>query len=331
MESWRGVLQGPLAAGSYWRPKIAMTAVKLGVFDLLSEGSQTAQHIAQRLGGDRRAWEVFLDALVAMRVVTKRARQYANTRLARRFLVSTSPEYAGHQLLFEDCHWELWGKLAQRLLLGRPLGQRSVFHTDAGATALLLEGLHRDALRIAPGLARALDLGGARNLLDVGGGAGTFSVSFCKENPRLRATIFDLPNALHVARRVAAECGLKDRIELIKGDFMTDPLPGTYDVAFVSNVLPGYGPRQNLSLLRKLFRALCAGGQIILRDVFLDDGRTSPSWGAVFSVDMLLHSSRGRCYTRSEVAAWLERAGFSDVTEVVPHEVLVGRKRPSPA
>ena len=49
-----------------------------------------------------------------------------------------------------------------------------------------------------------------------------------------------------------------------------------------------------------------------MRDVLMNEDRTGPTFGALFAVNLLLHSAAGRCYTFTEVGGWLTRAGFRD-------------------
>jgi hypothetical protein len=48
----------------------------------------------------------------------------------------------------------------------------------------------------------------------------------------------------------------------------------------------------------------------------LDDSRTQPISGAVFTLMMLLTTERGKCYSYVEVKAWLSTAGFKNIHEV---------------
>jgi ubiquinone/menaquinone biosynthesis C-methylase UbiE len=311
----------------HWSSKVLLTSVRLDIYSQLSGGPKTAGQVARRIGADPNALTVLLNALVALGLLQRRRNYYVNNPLSTRWLDSASPEYAGHQLLCEDRWWKLWDRLERRVLRGRPVLRRSVFHQDPKTTEELLLGLHRDALALAPRLVQRLPfLAQAESVLDVGGGSGTFSIAFCKAYPRLRATVVDLPYALAVARRVVAKAGMGRRVELVPCDVLKEPLPGQHTVVFISNLLHNFSPGQSQRLLRKSWQALHRGGWIVLRDVLLNEDRVSPAWGALFSVNMLLHSPHGRCYSRGEVTRWLEQAGFQEVREVQRNEVLVARK-----
>jgi hypothetical protein len=53
---------------------------------------------------------------------------------------------------------------------------------------------------------------------------------------------------------------------------------------------------------------------LILRDVFMSRDRTAPEWGALFSISLLLHTPRGRCYALDEILEWLRHAGFTRIS-----------------
>ncbi|MCL0102233.1 methyltransferase domain-containing protein, partial [Dehalococcoidia bacterium] len=201
-----------------------------------------------------------------------------------------------------------------------------IFHSDAANAERLLLGLHRDAGPIAQALAAMVDVGGVREMLDLGGGAGTYAIAFCERNPGLKATIFDLPNATRVARKVISDSGMDDRIQIRDGDFLVDSIYGTWGAVLMSNVLHGQASMENAELLGRVYEALEPGGRVIIRDVFMAEGLTSPTWGAVFSVNMLLHTVTGRCYSRDEIFEWLTLAGFAEINEIQPGEVAVAVK-----
>ncbi len=315
-----------LEPGANRRYRITITAVKLDLFSLLSRGPRSAAEVTEHYRGGDRAFEIFLNALTGMGLLEKRGGRFTNTSFAERFLVRGGKDYRGDQLVVDDADWALWGRLEETLLTGHTPLESSIFVSDSQIAERLLLGLHHDALEIAPALAARLPLGECRTLLDLGGGAGTYSVAFCARYPRLHATIFDLPSSIRVAGSVVRKSGMEERIRLVEGDFLKDPLPGGYDAVFMSNVLHGNGPEQNRELFRKVVAVLPAGGLVIVRDVIMDEDLTSPEFGAVFAVNMLLHSQEGRCYPCREISEWLEGAGFSQVEVLEPGSLLTARK-----
>jgi SAM-dependent methyltransferase len=300
--------------------------VRLDIFTKLAQGPSSAEEVAERCGGDARAFGVFLDALTGIGLVEKRHGRFSNTPFAQRHLVEGGEDYRGDQLVFDDRSWDLWGRLEETLMSGSPGMAKTVFESSSEAAERLLLGLHRDALSIAPGLAERLPLGDCEQLLDVGGGAGTYAVAFCRHFPKLRATIFDLPMGARLARLTVREAGMSDRIQVIEGNFLKDPLPRPYDAVFASNVLHSNGPDENRQLLRRVADCLTPGGIIVVRDILMNDELTQPVFGSVFSVNMLLHTPLGRCYAQSEIFEWLAEAGFVQAETVEPESVITAVK-----
>ena len=93
-------------------------------------------------------------------------------------------------------------------------------------------------------------------LLDVGGGPGTYTAAFLRAAPELRATLFDLPLVVEIARERLSAAGLLDRVTLVAGDFEKDPLPPGHDLAWLSAIIHQNGPAQNDALYARIFRAL---------------------------------------------------------------------------
>jgi ubiquinone/menaquinone biosynthesis C-methylase UbiE len=159
-------------------------------------------------------------------------------------------------------------------------------------------------------------------MLDLGGGSGAYAITFCQVQPKLSAVIFDLPGPLTLAYQLVSAAGLTDRISLIVGDFRTAPLPHGFDLALLSNILHGQSAETNQQILTAVFAALEPGGELILRDVLMNEDRTTPVFGALFAVNLALHSPVGCCYTFSEVSNWLAVAGFQDLEVLEPNAVL---------
>jgi cyclopropane fatty-acyl-phospholipid synthase-like methyltransferase len=295
--------------GSYWRSAILITAAHFDLFGWIGDQGKNPKAFAAHFGGRSDAWEIFLDALCGLGLLRKHAGQYANGAFAARRL---SREGAASLLPAHD-DWNTWGKLDSALTLGKRPATQQPFVSDRNKTQRLLHSLDRDAQEIAPYLIKSLPLSGSKTLLDVGGGLGSYAVAFCRHYPRLRVTLVEHPCVLPLARRAIAKAGMTKKVRIVGADLERDALPGGFDTVLVSNVLHGHGVSVNRSLLMKLERCLNFGGQLIVRDVFMNRQRTAPEWGTLFSVLLLLQTPQGRCYALDEIRAWLRRAGFSRI------------------
>jgi cyclopropane fatty-acyl-phospholipid synthase-like methyltransferase len=178
-----------------------------------------------------------------------------------------------------------------------------------------LLSLHRDARsRAADIIDRGwLDLTGFQQVLDLGGGAGTYAVAFCRAFPDIRVTLVDRAIAAALARDVVASAGYEDRITILEYDVDEGELPSDYDFIWISNVIHSRSYNANRALLERLYNRMQPGGLIAIHDLVMDETRTQPARGAVFSLQMLLSNGVGRCYSYQEIHTWLTGAGFTDV------------------
>ena len=310
-----------LAAG-HVEARILQVATSLQLFDILDAGGATAESVAQKLGADPTATVLLLNALVALACLEKDGDRYSLADVAQTFLVRKSPRYLGDMILFESSLWNCWAELEKAIRTGKPVRSPDMYQADPAETATFIRGMH--ALVAARGdaeaLAGALSLQNVNLLLDVGSGPGTYPIALCRRYPHLRVTIFDLPGTLAITRGFIEKSGLADRIALVPGDYRTDSIPGSHDLIFLSNIVHSESADTNRNLISKLYQSLEPGGKIVIKDHILDDDRTSPPVGAVFSLLMLLTTTAGRCYTFEEVRGWLAEAGCKRIREIsLPH------------
>jgi SAM-dependent methyltransferase len=165
----------------------------------------------------------------------------------------------------------------------------------------------------AADLVREIGPGSAVNLLDVGGASGTYTIAFLEAVPNMRATLFDRPEVVEMARARLERAGLLDRVALAAGDFYQDDLPPGHDLVLLSAIIHQNSLEQNLDLYRKVIGALVPGGRVVIRDHVMEPDRTSPRSGAIFAINMLVGTPGGGTYTFEEIKAGLTEAGFERV------------------
>jgi predicted O-methyltransferase YrrM len=312
--------------GYYWETKILLTAVKLDVFSAIDTRPKSAHEIAERIGADASTLGILLNALVAMRLLTKSGEVFSNSSTALTHLVRHSTQYVGHLLLLHDAEWSNWGRLEETIRTGRRMVDRHVFETDPELGSNVLTVLNRIGQQSGPDLAKRLNLTGKERILDLGGGAGTNAIAFCQVYPELTAIVFDLPATLRLTEKTVKEAGLESRIRLLPGDFNSDPLGGPYDLVLMSDVLHYQTFQMNRDLVEKVFASLDSGGRLVIKDRFLEESGAGPAWTTAFAVHILVNTQHGSCYRASDAAQWLTEAGFVSVVELEKTAVVQGVK-----
>lgn len=89
-----------------------------------------------------------------------------------------------------------------------------------------------------------------------------------------------------------------------------DPLPAGADPVWMSAIVHPNSRIENRRLFSKVFKALEPGGRIAIRDILMDEARTSPLSGALFAVNMLVGTRQGGTFTLAELGEDLAAAGF---------------------
>lgn len=118
--------------------------------------------------------------------------------------------------------------------------------------------------------------------------------------------MFDLPPVIETARRFAG-----DRVELIAGDFFTDPLPPA-DLYALGRILHDWSEPKIRALLGRIYAALPDGGGLLIAEKLLWHDRSGPVSTAMQSLNMLC-CTEGKERTLHEYEALLRDAGFSAV------------------
>ncbi|MCM2266008.1 MAG: acetylserotonin O-methyltransferase [Desulfuromonadales bacterium] len=293
--------------------KILLVANDLGLFRVLDR-ERGAVDVAGELGVDTRALELLMNALTALGLLEKGGDGYRNAPVAAQYLADDS--YRGH--IFRHIHhcWDSWNDLAGVIRRGGPdlVRESVILHDEEAWNRDFIRGMDDVTRELAPQVVSGLDLAGARRLLDVGGGPGTYARAFLAAYPQLtEVTIFDLPFALAVARERLEGYSRRDDVRLLAGDFHKDAFGDGFDAIWISQVLHSQSEAGCRTLLAKAVQALVPGGRLFVHEFLLDDSHAAPLTAALFAVHMLVMTAGGRAYGGSEVAGWLEEAGLVDI------------------
>ena len=310
---------------------VLITAAKSGLFDLL-DGDKALEplDIAEKLGYDQRATSILLHALAGMEIIEKRDDgSFANSEIADELLVRGRKYYQGDILAHTGNLIERWSKLPEVLKTECPA--RQGFSPDDGEVLKnFIMGMSNIARLSAEKIAESLDLSGSRKMLDLGGGPGTYAITFCARNPEMKAVVFDRPEVIEgITSGQIAESGLEKRVATLGGDYLRDSYGSGYDLVLVSNIIHSLGPEHNLDLLMNCRKAMADGGRIVVKDFLLDDDRVQPAFSSMFAVNMLVGTDEGNCYTIEEVRQWLTECGFSapELIDLSPQSrMLVAKK-----
>lgn len=287
-------------------------AAELGIFDLIPAAGITAEALAHAAGCSERGIRILLDALAALKVLSKQQNTYHVPDNLRPVLSETGAHTVIPMLRHRMTMLRGWAQLGWTVKAGFPAPRASGIRGPEGDLQAFVAAMDVVSRDVADDVVRQLQPLQFRRLLDVGAGPGTWTFAFLRAVPEATAVLFDLPHAIALARQKAREAGLEHRVEFVVGDFYRDELPGGADFAWVSAIAHQNSRQQNRDLFAKVYRALVPGGQIAVRDIVMEDDRTTPLEGALFAVNMLVATPTGGTYSLAEFREDLLAAGFAE-------------------
>jgi ubiquinone/menaquinone biosynthesis C-methylase UbiE len=281
-----------------------ITAVQqTGLLRALQSGPQTAQAYAEKLGLDRRAAGLVLDALVTLDLAVREQDAYDASPRVKALMPPRG--FAG------DAMENLWGHTLTFLRTGEPLArmdgslaEREASYREGVAwLGKLLEPTARE-------LASKLNDAPAR-VLDVGCGSGVWSLAIAERFPSVHVTGQDLPAVLESFTARAQSMGLGDRAATIPGDMHAAPLPqGGFDLVVIANVLRLETPDRAAALLARLATAVAPGGALLVVDALASGTPERERARALYALNLALRTQGGRVHSPAEITSWLEAAGL---------------------
>jgi len=301
---------------AYQASCVLAAAAELDLFAHLAPAAVTAQTLADRLGCDLRGIRALLDAMAALELVEKNGQSYRLAPFAAACLLGGREGSVLPMIQHQANCLRRWVQLPQVVKTGRPATRQPSLRGELADREAFLEAMDCNSRPLTGPVLAALEPLAFSHLLDVGGATGTWTIAFLRAAPGAIATLFDLPEAIPLARRRLAAEGLLHRVRLVGGDFYVDDLPGGADFAWLGAIVHQNSRQQNRDLFRKVWTALSPGGKLVIRDVLMDDSHTRPVAGALFAINMLVSTEAGATFSFAELREDLEVAGLTDVTLV---------------
>jgi acetylserotonin N-methyltransferase len=306
---------------AFRRSKTMFAAVALGVFDALAAGPKRLDELTGELQANADALERLLDACVGLELLRYSGLGYENAAVAGAYLTGSSPlRLTGYINYSNDATWKLWANLEDAVREGTHRWKQtygwdgpifSHFFRDEQAKRGFLMGMHGFGLISSPHVVAAFDLGCFQRLVDLGGATGHLAVAACERYPKLRAVVFDLPDAVPLAREVVGTTAVAPRIEIVAGDFFADPLPAA-DLFALGRIVHDWSEAKIVKLLSRIYSHLQPGGALLIAEKLLADDRSGPRWAQMQNLNMLT-CTEGKERTLGQYEQLLKAVGFSEV------------------
>ena len=307
---------------SFWSAKTLLSAVEVGLFTRLGDGSLTGAELQHALDLDQRANPDFFDTLVALRFLARDGNgpgaRYRNTQETAMFLDRRSPGYMGGFLEMANARlYPFWGCLTEALRTGKPQnelkhGGASMFeqlYSKPGRLEQFMEAMAGISAGNFKALAEQFDFSRYATLCDVGGANGLLSITVAKAHPHMHCVSVDLPAATAIAARKIAAAGLGERVSVQTLDIFAAPLPNA-DVITMGMILHDWNLEKKKYLVKAAYDALPPDGAFVAVENIIDDERRENAFGLLMSLNMLIEFGDAFDFTGADFSSWCREAGF---------------------
>lgn len=313
-----------------WISQAIYVAAELGLADRLASGEQLAEQLAEQLGADAGALHRLLRALVTIDVCREsEGGAFCITRMGRlltsdhgRSLRAWARWWGGHL-------WPVWGDLLDSVQTGISARQRAsggdgaeALERDSAAAELFHQAMGQLTRVEAEEVVRAYSFEGVTTVVDVGGGRGELLGCILEANPACRGVLLDRPHALARAEQHLRSVGVRDRCDLVAGDFFED-VPRGGDLYILKSVVHDWNDERASCLLQRCRRAMSPAARLLIVERLLPERLTNSTRDrAIVQSDLhMLIGPGGLERSESELLRLTERAGLR-VDRVLPAGVV---------
>ena len=302
----------------YWVSQLVFVAAKLGIAEQLARGPRTPEALAKKVGADAGALRRVLRALASIGIFAETARgTFKLTPLAATLREDAPSSLKNFALMIvEGYNWSAWQELLDGVktgllpfprVHGQPIFDYLRDHPEDdrifSASMASISGPENAAV------ARALDFGRFRTLVDVGGAHGHLLATILGRHRRLRGILYDQPQVVAnaPASRFITAKAVAGRISVEGGNFF-NAVPQGADAYIMKYIMHDWTDDQCARILGHCRRAMAPGGRVLVVEHVIRPGN-APDWGKMLDINMLVLTG-GRERTKDEFAALFARAGL---------------------
>lgn len=318
------------------RAAALQTALELELFTRIADGNQSIPALLRVTNWSERGSRILLDAMVFLGLLTKQLNEYALTPTSDTFLVKSKSTYIGDALLARLA-WGTREQASRAVKSGKPVKQ--VFNeaselARAQRASIDLQNWQSESARLQSVWERlgwASDILGQARVLAISCGSALKVLSILYSNGKAHATLLDSPAVLAVAKQLAAEMQILDRVTFSEEDMLTTTwAPNSFDLAWIGGKTQYLSLMQNIGVLRHVYEGLAENGRVVVEAPMSDDARRGPGAIPLHGLDVLLGSAEGDIYTITEYRGMLEAAGFFRAEAVKDEPGLMQAHRLAP-
>jgi hypothetical protein len=246
-----------------WITRALYAVAQLGIADLLRDGAQTSEFLAQATGTNASALYRLLRTLASLGVfVEDETARFGLTPIGQYLQTDIPGSLRAWAIYTGDENYRAWeamlhsvqtGESAFEQVFGMPVNDYRSHHPEVATR--FNQAMTQWSQQAVPAIATAYDFSTVTRVVDVGGGQGDFLIALLQAYPHLQGVLVELPHVTAVAQPRITAAGLADRCTVMGGDFFSE-VPSGGDLYILKNVIESFPEERTLQLLQNCHRAM---------------------------------------------------------------------------
>lgn len=321
---------------------------KLGIldyiFDQREKGGPSAEEISETLSLSPYGVGVLLEIALTSNIVSKNDDDHYELTKVGYFLNYNETTSVNLNFANDVCYKGLF-HLNESIKTGKPEGLKELGHWPT-----IYEGLsqlkpaeqkawfdfdhHYSDDIFAESLERIFERK-PKNLFDIGGNTGKFSIKCCNFDKEVNVTIIDLPGQLKMAMANAEKNGFKDRISGYAIDWLSEnpEIPKGADLIWMCQFLDCFSEEEILKVLSTCAESMDSDAELVIVETFTDRQAFRASQFILEATSLyftVLANGNSKMYPASVFLKLIDKAGLQlqeDIKLGDFHTMLVCKKK----
>ena len=302
---------------------VIYVAAKLGIAELLRDGPQSLNELANATRAEPHALGRLLTALSTVGLCTRAGEdRYSLTELGSALDGSSELSFKGWAIFEGEMVSKSWSGMLESIMTGKTaaqlLGVSNHFDlmSRSPENVRVFNAAMVDLTRlVTPNILSAYNFGHISHLMDVGGGSGELIGAVAMEYPQIRGTVFDLPRCSDIANNHLKRVGVSDRAAFVAGDFF-ETIPAIADAVILKSIIHDWNDERSVLILRNCRQALPENGTLLLVERIMPESPTvtdDDKANAMSDLNML-RGPGGLERTEKEYRRLLNENGFHPIS-----------------
>lgn len=323
-------MQSPISVNewvhAYWVSRCIYVVAKLGIADLLKDGSQHCDTLAAATNTHSDSLYRLLRALASIGIFAETQSRYFELTSLANSLRSDVPDSIRSITILrgEEHYYKSWGNLMHSIQTGESAFENLYsmdlfqYNEQNSIQGAIFDRAMSSSKDESAELIEDYDFSSIDKLIDIGGGKGSLLTAILQAYPTMKGVLFDHPDVIDRAKNLLKTANVNDRCQLVGGDFF-ESVPAGGDAYLLKNVLHNWDDKRAKDILRRCHQAMKEQGRLLVIDFVIPAGNEFFE-GKFMDVNMLVMCPGGRDRTEAEFRDLFTSTGFK-LTRIILTEL----------